>query len=135
MSDNKIDLDFMEIKNRLKSRNLPQVDLVVGIADGGKVPASLVAWKLELPLLMLKINYRDENNQPRYETPRMLKNIKIPETVKKILLVDDVGVSGKTLTLAKKQLKSLEITTLVLKGRGDIVLFPEIPTCVNWPWN
>jgi len=135
MSDNKIALDFMEIKNRLKSKNLPQVDLVVGIADGGKVPASLVAWKLELPLLMLKINYRDENNQPRYETPRMLKNIKIPETVKKILLVDDVGVSGKTLTLAKKQLKSLEITTLVLKGRGDIVLFPEISTCVNWPWN
>ena len=53
----------------------------------------------------------------------------------KILLVDDVGVSGETLKLAGEHLKNFEITTMVMKGSGDIVLFPEISTCVNWPWN
>ena len=65
----------------------------------------------------------------------LLRDIKIPTNVKKIILVDDVGVSGKTLKLAGEHLKNYEITTMVMKGSGDIVLFPEILTCVNWPWN
>ncbi|MCP4295348.1 MAG: phosphoribosyltransferase [Proteobacteria bacterium] len=134
MSD-KVNLDFLEIKNRLNSTKLPQVDLIVGIAEGGKVPASLVAWKLGCSLLMLKINFRDSDNRPRFDSPQLLKKVEIPGTAQKILLVDDVAVSGKTLAVAKKQLDGFEITTLVLKGKGDIVLFPEIPTCVNWPWN
>ena len=99
MSVNKVDLEFLEIKNRLNSIDLPIVDLIVGIAEGGKVPASLIAWILEIPLLIIKINYRDDNNKPRYEIPMLLKDINIPANVKKILLVDDVGVSGKTLKL------------------------------------
>lgn len=135
MSGNKVDLEFLEIKNRLNSIDLPNVDLIVGIAEGGKVPASLIAWILEIPLLIIKINYRDDNNKPRYEVPMLLRDIKIPRNVKKILLVDDVGVSGETLKLAGEHLKNFEITTMVMKGSGDIVLFPEISTCVNWPWN
>jgi xanthine phosphoribosyltransferase len=135
MSVNKVDLEFLEIKNRLNSIDLPIVDLIVGIAEGGKVPASLIAWILEIPLLIIKINYRDDNNKPRYEIPMLLKDINIPANVKKILLVDDVGVSGKTLKLAEEHLNNYEVTTMVMKGSGDIVLFPEILTCVNWPWN
>ena len=85
--------------------------------------------------LIIKINYRDDNNKPRYEIPMLLKDINIPANVKKILLVDDVGVSGKTLKLAEEHLNNYEVTTMVMKGSGDIVLFPEILTCVNWPWN
>ena len=135
MSVNKVDLEFLEIKNRLNSIDLPVVDLIVGIAEGGKVPASLIAWILEIPLLIIKINYRDDNNKPRYEIPMLLKDINIPANVKKILLVDDVGVSGKSLKLAEEHLNNYEVTTMVMKGSGDIVLFPEILTCVNWPWN
>ena len=135
MSVNKVDLEFLEIKNRLNSIDLPIVDLIVGIAEGGKVPASLIAWILEIPLLMIKINYRDESNKPRYEIPMLLKDINIPANVKKILLVDDVCVSGRTLKLAGEHLNNYEVTTMVMKGSGDIVLFPEILTCVNWPWN
>jgi xanthine phosphoribosyltransferase len=135
MSVNKVDLEFLEIKNRLNSIDLPIVDLIVGIAEGGKVPASLIAWILEIPLLIIKINYRDDNNKPRYEIPMLLKDINIPANVKKILLVDDVCVSGRTLKLAEEHLNNYEVTTMVMKGSGDIVLFPEILTCVNWPWN
>ena len=80
-------------------------------------------------------NLMTHNNKPRYEIPMLLKDINIPANVKKILLVDDVGVSGKTLKLAEEHLNNYEVTTMVMKGSGDIVLFPEILTCVNWPWN
>ena len=52
--------------------------------------------------------------------------------------MDDVAVSGKTLELAKTQLPADEVTSLVFKGKAgsaDIVVFTEIPTCVNWPLN
>jgi hypoxanthine phosphoribosyltransferase len=52
----------------------------------------------------------------------------------RILLVDDVSVSGQTLALARSLLKGYEVITFTLKGKADFVLFPEITACVNWPW-
>ncbi|MDJ0834503.1 MAG: phosphoribosyltransferase [Gammaproteobacteria bacterium] len=139
MTENrKRDLGFQEIKQRLDEVALPDVDLVVGIHSGGKVAAALIAWKLDRPLTMIHINYRDETNTPRYDAPKLLADPFFPPDCQRILLVDDVAVSGKTLELAKTQLPADEVTTLVLKGRegsADIVVFTEIPTCVNWPWN
>lgn len=134
----KRDLGFQEIKQRLDAVALPDVDLVVGIHAGGKVAAALLAWKLDCPLAMLHINFRDESNTPRYEAPRLLADPLVPQDASRILLVDDVAVSGKTLALAKEQLPAQQVTTLVLKGQAgsaDIVVFTDIPTCVNWPWN
>lgn len=53
---------------------------------------------------------------------------------KRILLVDDVSVSGKTLQTAKELLSGHIVTTFTLKGKADLVLFPEIGDCVKWPW-
>lgn len=65
-----------------------------------------------------------------------MENLIIPlEKGSKILLVDDVSVTGKTLEKVKKELYGYEVTTLVFKGKADHVLFPEIRTCVEWPWN
>jgi len=49
--------------------------------------------------------------------------------------VDDVSVTGKTLEKAKEVLGENKILTLVLKGRADLVLFPELEHCVKWPWS
>lgn len=46
-----------------------------------------------------------------------------------------MSVTGKTLEKVKKELYGYEVTTLVFKGKADHVLFPEIRTCVEWPWN
>lgn len=52
------------------------------------------------------------------------------------MLVDDVSVTGQTLELARSLLAGWKLTTLVLKGKeADFVLFPEVASCVNWPWN
>ena len=127
-------LSMEEISKRINEVKLPDFDLVVGIATGGLVPASLIAFKMMKPLQVLEINYRDEKNNPVSEEPRLLKNF-IPDlSNKKILLVDDVSVSGKTFEKAKSLLTNNEIITFVMKGKGDFVMFPELKTCVKWPW-
>lgn len=130
-----VPLSFKAISERLKETKLPEFDLVIGIGTGGIVPASLLAFHLNAELSVVVLNYRDENNSPRYDDPRV---ISLPEDLKqpgrKILLVDDVSVSGKTLQKAREMLGGFDVTTLTMKGKADYVLFPEIKECVQWPW-
>jgi hypoxanthine phosphoribosyltransferase len=120
--------------NRLKSFDFPEVDLIVGITYGASVPAKMISELLNLPLRYIHINFRDDENTPRYEKPHLINTDDIPSHHKRLLLVDDVSVSGKTLACALENLRDFEVHTFVLKGKADFVLFPEIKTCVNWPW-
>lgn len=130
----KVTLSFSEISQRLRKLSLPEVDWVVGIATGGIVPASLLAHQLSKPLALLHINFRARDNSPRYERPQLLADMPELGRSQRVLLVDDVSVTGRTLELAKVQLCQQQVTTLVLKGQGDFVVFPEVAACVNWPW-
>lgn len=130
----KIDLDFATISARIRELDFPKVDMVVGIANGGIVPASLIAFHLQKELEIVRFNYRDASNTPRYDTPQLLKDWKKNPSGKRILLVDDVSVSGKTLEAARKLFSESMVTTCVMKGKADICAFPAIETCVNWPW-
>jgi hypoxanthine phosphoribosyltransferase len=129
-----VDISFVDISAALDKFILPDVDFVIGIAEGGLVPASLAAYKLGRELKTIKINLRDENNNPRYENPKVLQRLNEEIRNKKILLVDDVSVTGKTLEAAKSLFPNNAITTFAMKGKADLVLFPEIKECVNWPW-
>jgi hypoxanthine phosphoribosyltransferase len=132
--DTNIDLDFTTISRALKAYPLPDVDHVVGIATGGIVPASLIAHQLNRPMSLIQINYRARDNSPRYPRPILLSYHPLPIEAQRVLLVDEVAVSGKTLKFAQTFLKDHEVITFVLKGKADHVLFPEIDSCVNWPW-
>jgi hypoxanthine phosphoribosyltransferase len=131
-----VPLSFKELSKRLREIELPNFDLVIGIGTGGIVPASLVAHKLDCELVVITLNYRDENNQPQHENPVLLKGLPATSDLKnkRILLVDDVSVSGKTMNQAKEALNMPDIQTLAMKGKADFVLFPEIKDCVKWPW-
>jgi hypoxanthine phosphoribosyltransferase len=129
----KVRLELPYIKARLKAQTLPKVDGIIGISTGGTAPAALVAYELDLPLFTLAINYRAEDNKPQRDNPELLEPLPL-ELPQHLLLVDDVSVTGQTLELAKKLLYGHTVTTLVFKGKGDIVLFPEIANCVHWPW-
>ena len=98
------------------------------------MPAALIAYQLERPLHILTLNYRDPDNTPRHPAPVVIDGADIQPAGASILLVDDVSVSGRTLTLARELLSGHHLTTLVLKGTADHVLFPEIASCVRWPW-
>jgi hypoxanthine phosphoribosyltransferase len=133
--NDKVSLEFSEISRRLHALVLPVFDVVVGIARGGLLPASLVAHQLELPLFLMQFNYRDDDNKPRRTVPELLKPLEFDPSGQRVLLVDDVSVSGATFNVARELLSGASITTLACKGKADFVLFPEVAACVNWPWS
>lgn len=129
-----VPLSFREITSRLKQLDLPDVDVVIGIGSGGVVPAGMVAFHLDAELHVMVLNYRDEQNNPRYDEPMLLLMPEWDLKDKRILLVDDVSVSGKTMNAALKLLNGYSVKTLAMKGKADFVLFPEVKDCVKWPW-
>ena len=114
-------IDFKTVTQKLHDLNLPAFDLVVGIARGGVVPATLLASKLNCDLQILQLNYKDYQNKNQFEEPQFLSNLESDIIKnKKILLVDDVSASGATLAFAKKNLEnqgSKEVKTLIFKGK------------------
>ena len=129
----KIALELPELAEKIKALELPQVDVVVGIATGGIVPASLVAFHLALPLKIMQINYRAPDNKPQRPQPELLENFRL-EGQKRVLLVDDVSVTGSTFQVAKDHLKNHQVTTLAIKGKADFVLYDKLPSCILLPW-
>ena len=134
----KTQLDFGTISKRLGELTFPPIKAVVGILRGGRVPACLVAYQLGgLPEQVIGIRHRDDDNRPLGASPveTHLPDLSGLAPGDAVLLVDDVIVTGKTVELAKQSLEGLKVTTFALKGRADIVAFPEIEGCVHWPWN
>lgn len=130
-----VDLNFNQVSEKIQQIELPDFDLVVAIARGGVVPGVLLAYKYHKELITIQLNYRDDANTPRYDTPMLLAaRPNLPENVSTLLLVDDVSVSGKTLDTAKQLFDGYNIITFVLKGKADYVAFTDIAECVNWPW-
>ena len=130
-----VSIEFETIRRTLHNTILPDSDLVVAIGSGGVVFSAMVAYKMNAPMSVMWLNYRGANHQPLRSKPKLCQPFHLPQGVKNILLVDDVVVSGKTIQVAKDILQETQITTLALKGHADIVLFPEIKSCVQWPWN
>ncbi|MCI4410842.1 MAG: hypothetical protein JHC38_04125 [Thiotrichales bacterium] len=95
---NKVYISYEDIENAVlhtagsvvDSYELPSI--IVGIVRGGMIPAYLVAKELKIPLMMITWQTRDgsikESNQDL---------INILQTGRKVLFVDDINDSGKTL--------------------------------------
>lgn len=129
-------LAFEPIAARLAAWSFPAgIDGVVGIASGGVVPAALVAQRLGVGLKVLALNYRDEANAPRYAEPKLLAPVPELGAWRRVLLVDDVYVSGKSWQAARALLpREVEVLPFVLKGKVDFALIRDIEGCVQWPW-
>ena len=54
MDNNKVNLDFTTISQALKAFLLPEVDHIVGIANGGIVPASLIAHQINRRMKLIQ---------------------------------------------------------------------------------
>jgi len=129
-------LTFREIADRLERWRFPEhLDGVVGIATGGVVPAALVAQRLGLELKIIALNYRDDANEPRFAEPKLLSAVPDLGGWKRVLLVDDVYVSGKSWHAARALLPpGVEVLPFVLKGKVDFALIRDLDGCVQWPW-
>jgi uncharacterized protein len=129
-------LSFSDITRRLAQWDFPRgIDGVVGIASGGVVPAALVAMRLGVELKVIALNYRDEANEPRFDEPKLLSTVPDVGQWRRVLLVDDVYVSGKSWQAARQLLPpSIDVLPFVLKGKVEFALIREIDGCVQWPW-
>ncbi|MSU51432.1 MAG: phosphoribosyltransferase [Opitutus sp.] len=129
-------LAFEDIAARLAVWKFPEgIEGVVGIASGGVVPAALVALRLGVEMKVIAVNYRDEANEPRYPEPKLLSGDPDIGSWRRILLVDDVFVSGKSWHAARAQLpRDVDVLPFVLKGKTDFALIREVEGCVRWPW-
>ena len=68
-----VPLSFRQITERLNQMQLPETDVVIGIGSGGIPPATMVAYHLNAELQVMVLNYRDEQNNPRYDEPQVLE--------------------------------------------------------------
>ncbi len=123
-----------EIKERIIQITFKEeFDLIVAIARGGIFPAAMLQQKLGIGLEIIWLNFRDENQQPKYDTPHLVKAPNFEFTGKKILLVDDRSRTGSTFMKAKELLSGSELVkSLVVNGEADYSLFNE--PCFIFPW-
>jgi len=125
---------FSEVMERFVNIEIDEkFDLIVAIANGGIVPAGIINQRLNCEFQTIKINLRDENQQPRFDEPHLLSPVDFDFKGKNILLVDDRIKTGSTIKLAKEILKEAKlIRTFAVNGTADYALFDE--NCFRFPW-
>lgn len=126
---------FEEIREKFASIQFDETfDLVVAIANGGIIPATILNQRLNIELQLLKINWRDPQQKPQYDTPQLLFPIDFDCKDKTILLVEDRVKTGTTLEFAKKLLirEAKAVKTFAVNGPADYNLYNE--SCFKFPW-
>lgn len=108
-------------------------DMIVAVANGGILPASILNQRLQIEFQMIRINLRDQFQQPKYDEPQLLAPIDFNYAGKRILLVDDRIKTGSSIKLAKEMLQDAAfIRTFAVNGNADYCLYNE--NCFRFPW-
>jgi xanthine phosphoribosyltransferase len=128
---------FEEITARLAKWDFPAgVDGVIGIASGGVVPAALVAQRLGVGLKTIRVTYRDPAHGTRFNEPQLASEVPGLGLWKRVLLVDDRYVSGRSWNAARAMLpKHAEVLPFVLSGDAPFALFRDKTVITDWPWS
>lgn len=123
-----------EIKNKLLTIEFTEnFDLIVAIANGGIIPAALINQRLLVRIELLKLSFRNAEQKPIYDAPRLMEDLHFDVTGKTILLVEDRVKTGATLQYAVKLLSGAALVkTFAVNGKADYSLFDE--TCFKFPW-
>ena len=108
-------------------------DIIVAIANGGIVPATIINQKLDVEINLLKINLRDPLQKPKYDSPKLVSPIDFDFKDKTILLVEDRIKTGATVKFALELLSGAkQIKTFAVNGTADYSLYNE--DCFRFPW-
>ena len=108
-------------------------DIIVAIANGGIIPAAIINQRLNTEIKLLKINLRDPNQLPKYDSPKLVSPIDFEFKDKTILLVEDRIKTGATIQFAIDLLQGAkQIKTFAVNGKADYSLYDE--SCFRFPW-
>lgn len=126
--------------------NLANYDCVVSIGRGGHVPGVIISHMIDRPLITLKHQMYDNGDGEKYMVP-VNPRFELLQTGPKVLLVDDIADSGKTLLSVKtgieKVFKSGEakVDTLVVINKKPSCIEPTFSCIIDestrwtqFPW-
>lgn len=105
-------LTLTELKNTLATIEFEEFDAIVAISERGHLVAKLISEKTGIQWFSLE----------------KIKNIEEDKT--RILLVDDIINSGKSLKVATDSLENRNIKTFAIAGNADYFIYPQ-PGCVK----
>ena len=125
---------FEEVLQRFRDIEFNETfDIIVAIANGGIIPAAIINQRLNTGVELIKINLRDPNQKPKYDSPRLVSPIDFEFKNKSILLVEDRIKTGATVQFAIDLLDGAkQIKTFAVNGRADYSLYDE--ECFRFPW-
>ena len=87
--------------NRLKHKNL-KFDYVIGFGRGGLIPATMIAYKLSLPVLNYGVSsYINKDKTSAYNEYQSINFKNLPTTTR-LLVVDDICDTGETFRYFKQ---------------------------------
>jgi xanthine phosphoribosyltransferase len=125
---------FSEILGKIREiKFTEQFDMIVAVANGGIIPAALLNQKLNIEFNILKIGYRDKNQIPEYEEPKLLAPINFAFEGKTVLLVEDRVKTEASLKTAVALMTGAKcIKTFAVNGKADYSLYNE--QCFKFAW-
>ena len=125
---------FEEVLQRFRDIEFNETfDIIVAIANGGIIPAAIINQRLNTGVELIKINLRDPNQKPKYDSPRLVSPIDFEFKNKSILLVEDRIKTGATVQFAIDLLHGAgQIKTFAVNGKADISLYDE--SCFKFTW-
>tara|TARA_R110001583_G_scaffold161569_2_gene313702 strand:- start:1014 stop:1457 length:444 start_codon:yes stop_codon:yes gene_type:complete len=120
----KINVSFDEISfyartiaDRLRDRDITHV---VGLARGGMIPATIMSYVLDKPLLATGVSSYEEDKKTKKLLTYQPLNIKeLKEVNAHVLIVDDICDSGETMTYTSGQM------TLANIKRTNVCIFTK----------
>lgn len=125
---------FEEVLQRFREITFHETfDMIVAIANGGIVPAAIIHQRLNIEIQLLKINLRDQDQKPKYDSPKLISPVDFEYKGKSILLVEDRIKTGATVQYAIDLLDGAgQIKTFAVNGKADYSLYDE--SCFRFPW-
>ncbi|MFV0420378.1 MAG: phosphoribosyltransferase family protein [Dysgonomonas sp.] len=128
------DKTFEEVLERFRSISFAEnFDMIIAIANGGIIPAAILNQRFNIEIQLLKINLRDVNQKPKYDSPQLMAPIDFDFRNKSILLVEDRVKTGASLKYACTLLEGAKlIKTFAVNGKADYALYDE--SCFKFPW-
>lgn len=95
-------------------------DVVVGIAKGGVIPGVIISSALSLDFFPIRLSTRKDEQVVR-NVPELLVHPTSHLSGRKVLLVDDICITGRTLKLAVEAVQeagALDVRTATLAAHG-----------------
>lgn len=112
-------------------------DWIVGVSRGGLVPARLLSDSLDLPnMSVVRVEFYKSIGETR-DFPKITQPLSVDVKGKKVLVVDDVADTGRSLAVAKEHAKragAAEVKTATLHYKPSSLIKPDFYIAQTTAW-